>query len=197
MDWSHFQDTFKKTPSPKKLNKTSNQRPTWTKDMHREELCSPLGMLLFSHSDVRRATFLPAKTSSASNPGSQTCLWLLCLRGRNCSSAQLQNFSSPRLWASLTSVPVWAIKIPFNNQHSPVWEAYSIILSKDPRLPWCFLAIFIIEPGMGLNPEEMHMCPSQTLPHDLHMQNGTFQGHVYIRLPKSTLVSPLLSTVSI
>lgn len=111
--------------------------------MHRKELCFPLGMLLFSHNDGRRASFLPAKISSASNPGSQTCLWLFCSRGRNCSSAQLQNFSSPRLWASLTSVPVWAIKIPFNNQHSPVWEAYRIILSKGPRLPWCFLAIFI------------------------------------------------------
>lgn len=131
--------------------------------MHKEELCFPLGMLLFSHNDVRRATFLPAKISSASNAGSQSCWWLFCSRGRSCSSAQLQNFSSPRLWASLTSVPVWAIKIPFNNQHSPVWEAYSIILSRDPRLPWCFLAIFIREPGLGLSPKEMHVCPAQTL----------------------------------
>lgn len=88
--------------------------------MHKEELCFPLGMLLFSHNDVRRATFLPAKISSASNAGSQSCWWLFCSRGRSCSSAQLQNFSSPRLWASLTSVPVGAIKIPFNNQHSCV-----------------------------------------------------------------------------
>lgn len=156
--------------------------------MQREKLCFPPGTLLFSHNDARRATFLPAKISSAPNPGSQTCLWLFCSRGRNCSSAQLQNFSSPRLWASLTSVPVWAIKIPFNNQHSPVWEAYSIILSKDPRLPWCFLAIFLIEAGLGLSPEEMHVCPPQTLPRDPHMENGTFQGDVDIKLPTTTPV---------
>lgn len=29
---------------------------------------------------------------------------------------------------------------------SLVWEAYSIILSKNPRLSWCFLTIFIIKP---------------------------------------------------
>lgn len=154
----------------------------------------PQGTFLFSHNHVRRATFLPAKISSAPNPGSQTCSWLFCSRGRNCSSAQLQNFSSPRLWASLTSVPVWAIKIPFNNQHSPVWEAYSSILSKDPRLPWCFLAIFLLEPGLGLSPEEMHVCPSQTLPRDLYMENGTFQGDADIQLPTTTPIYSRITT---
>lgn len=140
-----------------------------------------------------KSYFSSSKLSNASNPGSQTCLWLFCSRGRNCSSAQLQSFSSPRLWASLTSVPVWAIKIPFNNQHSPVWEAYSIILSKDPRLPWCFLAIFISEPGMELHPQEMQCVHLKYF----LMENGTFWGDARINLPQSTLGSPLLSTVSI
>lgn len=108
MDRSDFQDTLKKNHqnnNNKKIHHKNKTKTNRDKRHAQEDLCFLLGMLLFSH-DVTGAAFLPAKISSASNPESQTCLWLFCSRRRNCSSAQLQNFASSRLWASLTSVPV-------------------------------------------------------------------------------------------